>query len=599
MNHTPAQTALRLSRPELEKALIEAGAVIKNRVVKCPFHDDQNPSGSLYQDQKQVWRFKCHGCEFNADIFEVRARHSGKLVDDVLKESRGEIGLPEPAKRTVYPTLEKLVASYEFLGKVHPPYLYTNPKTGLPDLVVTRIDQENGKKTFQQARPQGSGFVKEGLKGKWPLFNRKRLSHASTAIVVEGEKCVQALTIAGFVATTGPGGAGKSDRVDWTPLAGKTVFLWPDADPLDDKGNRTGIDHMRQVAEHLATLDPMPSVAFIDPDELDLPPKGDVYDYLKPYGKDRAEMRRAVEGVLSLASALGPSDSLDRLIEDTISGKRESIALPWSGISRMTQALLPGTVVCICGDPGTTKSFLILDAASHWHENQIKYALLMMEDEREEHLLRVLAQIEGNGEFTDAKWVKTHADVIRDAMSRNRALLDQIAARIHIPAKEDVSLPEVLEWIKAQCEAGCRVIVVDPVTAADSGGKPWIADREFIMGAKAAVRRAGASLILNTHPRMGQGKPGLAGMAGGAAYPRFSHTVLWIHRHDPPKKVTVNGMFGTQKTTINRSIKIAKARNGRGAGLEIGFDFLPDTLRFAERGIVMKTHRGEEDMEAE
>ncbi len=35
---------------------------------------------------------------------------------------------------------------------------------------------------------------------------------------------------------------------------------------------------------------------------------------------------------------------------------------------------------------------------------------------------------------------------------------------------------------------------------------------------------------------------------------------------------------------VNRILRVAKARNGRGTGTDIGFWFASESLRFAERG---------------
>jgi hypothetical protein len=137
--------------------------------------------------------------------------------------------------------------------------------------------------------------------------------------------------------------------------------------------------------------------------------------------------------------------------------------------------------------------------------------------------------------------------------------------------------------------AGCRVIGIDPVTAASTSEKSWIDDLRFLMTVKSIVREYGASLVLVTHPRKGR-RPtsSLDDLAGGAAYPRFSQTVMWIRRLDKDKSVLVAGPCGNFTTQINRSIRLSKTRNGRGAGVELGYVFDGKTLRFSEQGAVLK-----------
>jgi putative DNA primase/helicase len=57
------------------------------------------------------------------------------------------------------------------------------------------------------------------------------MASAAQVVLVEGEKCAQALIDAGIVATTAMHGANAPvDKTDWSPLAGKAVLIWPDRD---------------------------------------------------------------------------------------------------------------------------------------------------------------------------------------------------------------------------------------------------------------------------------------------------------------------------------------------------------------------------------
>jgi hypothetical protein len=76
-------------------------------------------------------------------------------------------------------------------------------------------------------------------------------------------------------------------------------------------------------------------------------------------------------------------------------------------------------------------------------------------------------------------------------------------------------------------------------------------------------------------------------MAGGRAFSRHTQSVLWLHRHDPPKPYRCTTPFGDAYYECNRSVHIAKARNAPGHGWTIGFH-LGDDAKFAERGVVVK-----------
>ncbi|NDF50565.1 MAG: hypothetical protein EB116_10875, partial [Betaproteobacteria bacterium] len=94
--------------------------------------------------------------------------------------------------------------------------------------VVYRYDPPGCKKQF---RPWDAKRRKMVPPEPRPLYNQPGLINASEVILVEGEKCAQSLIAAGVVATTAMQGANAPvEKTDWSPLAGKSVLIWPDRD---------------------------------------------------------------------------------------------------------------------------------------------------------------------------------------------------------------------------------------------------------------------------------------------------------------------------------------------------------------------------------
>jgi hypothetical protein len=132
-------------------------------------------------------------------------------------------------------------------------------------------------KSFSQRRPDGNGGWIWDLKGIERLPYRlpellKAAPHA-TIYIVEGEKDVEALARIGLVATCNSGGAGK-----WTTelspyLRGRPIVLLPDND-------KAGEDHARDVAQKLLGIARSVKIIRLP----DLPPKGDVSDWLSNGG---------------------------------------------------------------------------------------------------------------------------------------------------------------------------------------------------------------------------------------------------------------------------------------------------------------------------
>jgi len=82
---------------------------------------------------------------------------------------------------------------------------------------------------------------------------------SSPVILVEGEKCADALAGLGFLATTSMGGSNAARFTDWSPLAGREVIIWPDHDAPGAKYASTVADLCWQAgAASVALVDLAP-----------------------------------------------------------------------------------------------------------------------------------------------------------------------------------------------------------------------------------------------------------------------------------------------------------------------------------------------------
>lgn len=114
----------------------------------------------------------------------------------------------------------------------HPSVEFTyHDESGQPVLVAARFDQPDGDKTFR---------LYDTRAGRWkapesrPLYRLDEIATADAdrpVIMVEGEKCADALAGQGYLATTTANGAKAPLKTDLSPLCGRDVILWPDHDP--------------------------------------------------------------------------------------------------------------------------------------------------------------------------------------------------------------------------------------------------------------------------------------------------------------------------------------------------------------------------------
>lgn len=587
------QTAIQRDRGAIESELRAAGARFKGTSsCTCPFHEDTNPSAMMKKGSDGVYRFHCFVCLWHGDVFDVRAKVRGCDLAEVLKEVRPYEQVVEKPRPRIYASLEEIIAHYSNVEAV---YKYTHPETKAIELAVIRYRKET-RKAFAQCSPRDGGWVAGRPEGKLPLYNRSRVVDADEVCVVEGEKAVHALTDVGVVATTSPMGAGKSGEANWSPLKGKTVYLWPDNDPTDEKtGLSVGIEHMKAVQAILEAMDCR--IYWIDPAGLELPAKGDAYDFLQKNGGTTEDKQVAIKLVLSNAKELDIAGEIKERIIAMTEGRWRNIPWPeWDGLTAKAQALLPGMLTAVLGDPGSTKSFALLQAFCHWHIIGEHVALFALENDRQYHLQRVLAQLERNSHLTDTEWVRNNAQKALAHYENQRDILNSFGRTITTSPNKIVTHDTMIKWIEAQCQAGAQILGIDPVTALEPTGKPWIDDQRFIFNAMEILSKYGARLIYVIHPKLSNDKNGtaLARMAGGASYPRFSHTVLWIRRTEDGG--TTNGRVwpngGMQQDgSYNRTIKLAKANNGIGAGMTLAYMFSAESLTLTEVGMVCEETR--------
>ena len=576
---------MRQDHGALIRELEAAGATIRGKAISCPFHEDRHPSASIYRDDEGVWRFKCHAveCGFVGDIFDVRAQATGRQLEEVLREANPDTrdgSRPRPQEH-VYATIEDLRLAVSRAGDIEAEYGYVNPDTGRTDLLVFRVTTPGGK-AFRQAHPVNGGWVQKGPPKPWPLYNRARIRAADSVVVVEGEKCVHALHDIGITATTAPAGAGKGGYADWRPLAGKRVVLWPDNDVA-------GRSHMTQVAALLERPGPVPRVSVIEPADLDLGDKEDVFDFIEQCRAVGMDPRQAVLDALSKARPCTVAGKLKVRLDDSIAGRRRPVAFPWPKLTELSRALVQNTVTLLCGSPGATKSFLLLECLAHWHEQGIKTACYCLEEGLDYHLNRVLAQREGNSDLTREEWQEEHPDETRAAYKRHEAFLDDFGRWLWAAPDTTPTKADLARWVEARAKEGCRVVAVDPLSAAEETRDVWVVDSQFVNEVKRIVRQYPVSVLLVMHPKKGHGKgPGtLDDLAGGAAYQRLAQTALWLEYHKPPVTKRVAQGPGRGDMEFNRTLHILKARNAEGTYLGLAFGFNAKTLRTSEHGVIL------------
>ncbi|ELQ4312106.1 phage/plasmid primase, P4 family [Pseudomonas aeruginosa] len=222
------RTGLIASLPSVLATLFPAG---KTRRGKFLIGDVLGSPGDSLEvvldgDKAGLWTDRATGD--GGDIFSLIAGHLAVSIhtdfNRVLDAAADLLGRAreKPARKT-----SKKDAPVDELGPATAKWDYLD-EAGHLIAVVYRYDPPGQKKQF---RPWDAKRRKMTPPDPRPLYNQPGMTSAAQVVLVEGEKCAQALIDAGIVATTAMHGANAPvDKTDWSPLSGKAVLIWPDRD---------------------------------------------------------------------------------------------------------------------------------------------------------------------------------------------------------------------------------------------------------------------------------------------------------------------------------------------------------------------------------
>jgi len=266
---------------DLPTILLSYGVELKQRgeqyIAKCIAHDDHNPSMAVYINGTGKYTTHCYSCGFHEDAVGVVAHMERIPVAEAFRKLQeptfdgasryaqiiGEKKLKRTERETYPPPPDAPMPKMGWLIDSD-----TGEPFGEPVAVYT-YKQADGAVWFYEARfmvagkkePRCWSWGKRGAAPeKWecafpigirPMYGLDQLATKPTAqiILCEGpRKAEAAQTLLPSLACVGyAGGCQSWKKTDWTPIAGRKVIMWPDA---DDKGRES----FAELAQHLLTL---------------------------------------------------------------------------------------------------------------------------------------------------------------------------------------------------------------------------------------------------------------------------------------------------------------------------------------------------------
>jgi predicted P-loop ATPase len=219
-----------------------------------------------FNTESGVWKDFSTG-EGGADIISLYAAAEGlnqRAAAEAIQEKYvGKVNIPKTFAVVEKKQAPKIIKPPK---NAKAPNVYPNQqiwcyKDELGDplfYVVRGIDRNTQKKTYFPYCFSDAGKWIAKHHPNPPLYNLDKIKNnpEKWILMVEGEKTAEAaqkIVEDRYIVTTWSGGVNRWNKTDMTPLAGRKILLWPDADDFDEKLKmRVGQECMTSISVFLA-----------------------------------------------------------------------------------------------------------------------------------------------------------------------------------------------------------------------------------------------------------------------------------------------------------------------------------------------------------
>jgi hypothetical protein len=273
----------------------------------CPFHGDGDVPNMSIVPKSNGEQAHCFSCGETADIFKFAAHFYGLDMKSDFREIKkrvsaelGQIETPAPKKAKADKPVEKLVtltlaesrkvykaSAVTELGK----FIFGDDLIEGAELKIEKVFpclNESGDVDFIEVRFYPSCFKDNKKRPCVIWYNGKRLKSKSNPhglfgrellaanpdkpiLIVEGPKCQEAAkALTGFVPIAWNGGAQGQRKIDFTPLKGRSVYIYPDDDNAGEKSANETAKILQGIAKDIIIIRPLPEARAIKPEKADI-----------------------------------------------------------------------------------------------------------------------------------------------------------------------------------------------------------------------------------------------------------------------------------------------------------------------------------------
>lgn len=201
-----------------------------------------------------------HATGDKGDILDLFARALGVSFAEALREAESWLGDAPTARQRAHIEAQQAQPELERVEwREVAVYRYEDSRGELLfEVVREHAYREDGSQVFR-ANGKPEKRVKPRFSyppGPRPLYRIPDIDRADEVVLCEGENCADAVSACGWAATSAPGGSNtRLDAIDWRPLAGKRVILWPDNDEGGHAFMARVSDLLRGLGCEVRTLD--------------------------------------------------------------------------------------------------------------------------------------------------------------------------------------------------------------------------------------------------------------------------------------------------------------------------------------------------------
>lgn len=285
-------------------------------------------------------------------------------------------------------------------------------------------------------------------------------------------------------------------------------------------------------------------------------------------------------------------EKMERRIAEKYDRKRANIQIPqWPILCRNARLLKGGTYSLLAGEPGSSKSLLVLELGRVLDAQGLPWVYLPLEMTQEEHIERYVSALDESFELMDDYEGNARRDraILRRHQEEIERLADHILPNPDRDGESGMDHEDLRDWLEEVCPKN-RLVAIDPMGYINfPSGYAGIEEQDKLAGFLSHIaRRHGTSILLVAHTVKAPGRDlSLGDVEGSKRLSGKADAVVLLKSHRK-KEAGFEDLDGEDmgRHDYNRVAFLGKGRNARESYLKIGMMFGEYGPNFREVGLL-------------